>query len=166
MISKEQYLSEKEKENEFNKLFDAVAQKSPFGQWYGYMCKASDLLTSNLPKVIAVSKKDGRPFVLYRGDFAKLAGVWGTATHKVISNDLAHKKYGRALADLLGFGQIAETYKQTRKKDYVVFNISPDDVSKLWAEKTIKEKPELKPQIEQAFKSKEMELQNLWNSNN
>jgi len=152
MISKEQYESELKKEAEFNKLFDKVANKSPFGKWYGYMVSASNMLTKNLPKQVAIYHKDGRPFVVYKSDVGKLAGVWGTATHKVVSSDLSHKKYGKAILDVLGVGHITETYKQTHKKGYTLYDLSPEDVKKLWKQKVIEKNPHLKDTIELAEK--------------
>jgi hypothetical protein len=127
MVSKQQIADEQRKEREYNKLFEQVISKSPFGQWYGLMIGASNLLTQNLPKSVGIDQ-DGRPMVVYKGDVNKLLGVWATPTHKVIAQDLSQQKYGKALGDLLGIGQITETIKQKRAK---FFDISPEEVTQI-----------------------------------
>lgn len=127
MVSQQQIADEKRKEREYNKLFEEVIAKSPFGQWYGLMIGASNLLTQNLPKRVGIDQ-DGRPMVVYKGDVNKLLGVWATPTHKVIAEDLSQQKYGKAIGDLLGIGQITETIKQKRAK---FFDISPEEVTQI-----------------------------------
>ena len=124
MISKEQLEEEQRKEREYNKLFEMVISKSPFGQWYSLMIGASNLLTKNLPKRVGIDK-DGRPIVVYKTKAGKIMGVWAEPTHKVIAKNLGQKKYGSAIGALLGTGQITEMIKQKRAK---FFDISPSEV--------------------------------------
>jgi len=125
MISKEQIAEEQRKEREYNKLFEMVISKSPFGQWYGLMIGASNLLTKNLPKRVGIDK-DGRPIIVYKTEMGKIMGVWAEPTHKVIAKNLGQKKYGAAIGALLGTGQITEMIKQKRAK---FFDISPSEVT-------------------------------------
>lgn len=127
MISKEQIAEEQRKEREYNKLFEAVISKSPFGQWYSLMIGASNLLTKNLPKRVGIDK-DGRPIIVYKTEMGKIMGVWAEPTHKVIAKNLGQKKYGSAIGALLGTGQITEMIKQKRAK---FFDISPSDVTEI-----------------------------------
>ncbi len=153
MITESEYNSQQHKEAEFNRLFDSIIKKSPFGQWYGLMVMASNLVTKNLPKGIAIDK-DGKPIVIYigkpktmgkkkgkrrKGVVNKLAGVWATATHKSIASDLSGKKYGAALLDVFGGGQIKDMMKQMKYKD--IFYIDPKDVRLLWAKKVASVSP-------------------------
>ena len=127
MLSKEQLAEEQRKEAEYNKLFEKIISKSPFGQWYGLMIGASNLLTKNLPKRVGIDQ-DGRPLVVYKGDIGKLMGVWAVPTHKVIAHDLAIKDYKGALGAFFGSGQIVETIKQ---KKAMFFDISPEEVGEI-----------------------------------
>jgi hypothetical protein len=127
MISKEQIAEEERKEKEYNKLFEMVISKSPFGQWYGLMIGASNLLTKNLPKRVGIDK-DGRPIIVYKTEMGKIMGVWANPTHKVIAKNLGQKKYGTAVGALLGTGQITEMIKQKRAK---FFDISPSEVTEI-----------------------------------
>lgn len=152
LMKEEDYKSEIEKEAEWNKLFEKVISYSPFGQWYGYMKKASNLLTKNLPQRIAVDNKDGKPYVQYKGDLAKIAGVWGSATHTTIAKDLSEKKWMNALGDLLGGGHIKDMVKQSKKKGVTVYDISPQDVERLWKKKLVASSPVNAKLIEEAEK--------------
>lgn len=127
MLSKEQLAEEQRKEAEYNKLFEKIISKSPFGQWYGLMIGASNLLTKNLPKRVGIDQ-DGRPLVVYKGDIGKLMGVWAVPTHKVIAHDLSIKDYKGALGAFFGSGQIVETIKQ---KKAIFFDISPEEVGEI-----------------------------------
>lgn len=139
MISKEQLADEQRKEREYNKLFELVISKSPFGQWYGLMIGASNLVTKNLPKRVGVDE-DGRPMVVYKSDAQKLMGVWAEPTHKVIARDLGKKKYKEALGALLGGGQIQEIVRQKRAK---FFDISPKEVGEMHNKKVSQKKKEV-----------------------
>lgn len=161
MITEEEYNELKAKEAEFNKLFEKIITYTPFGQWYGYMAKASNMLTKNLPKRIAIDLKDGRPFVQYKGDMAKFAGVFGTATHKVIAEDLSKKKYGKALSSLLGVGHLSEMIKQTKKKGVQIFDISPDQVTELWKRKVAAVNPEYARKIKEAEEKDRIARENM-----
>lgn len=159
-MTQAQLNEEKRKEAAYNQLFDKVIVKfKPFGTWYQYMIGASELLTKNLPKRICIDK-DGRPVVIYKGDLAKMAGVWATPTHKVISKDIAEHKYWRALGDLLGVGQIVETVKQYTNHNQC-FDISPDEVREMYT-KHLSKDPTNKALIQSAKKSKKPVTPDTW----
>lgn len=141
MVSQQQIADEQRKEAEFNKLFEQVISKSPFGQWYGLMIGASNLLTQNLQKRVGVGR-DGRPIVVYKTNIGKLMGVWATPTHKVIAKDLSQGKYGEALGALLGIGQIVEMVKQQQAK---FFDISPKEVQEIYARKQAAKNKKITP---------------------
>lgn len=124
MLSQKQLAEEARKEREYNKLSEAIINKSPFGQWYPLMIGASNLLRKNLKKVVGIDE-DGRPLVVYKTDIGKALGVWSTPTHEVISKDLSRNDWKGALGALLGGGQIAEIRKQKKAK---FFDISPKEV--------------------------------------
>jgi hypothetical protein len=130
-ISKAKIADEQRKEAEYNKLFEAVIAKSPFGKWYPLMKMASNTLRKNLPKQVGIDE-DGRPVVIYKDIGGKLLGVWSTSTHEVIAKDLSEHKYGKALGALFGIGQIQEMKTQMKAK---IFDISPDEVTQVYNKK-------------------------------
>lgn len=148
MITQEQYNNEKRKEAEFNKLFDTFAQNSPFGQWYGYMIKASNMLTKNLPKCIAIDK-DGRPVIIYKGQLSKIAGVWGTATHKSVASDFSQGKWLEGIGGIFGAGHIKDMIDQNKKYKQV-FDISPDEITQIWKKRLAASSPQTAKAIKEA----------------
>ncbi len=163
--TQEQYNSDKLKEAEWNKLFEQIIQYSPFGKWYQYMIGASNALTKRLPKRIAVDNQTGKPYVQYKGEMSKFAGVFATATHKAIAKDLSEKKWGNALGDLLGGGQIKDLIIQHKKKGVTVYNLSPEDVSLLWAKKVAPTLPPVeKAKVEAQIIIQEAKQKNKKNS--
>ena len=92
MISQEQLAEEQRKEKEYNKLFELVISKSPFGQWYPFMIGASNMLTKRLPKSVGVDE-DGRPLVIYKGEVGKALGTWARPTHSMLAQDLSRKDF-------------------------------------------------------------------------
>jgi hypothetical protein len=141
MISKEQLADEQRKEREYNKLFELVISKSPFGQWYGLMIGASNLVTKNLPKRVGVDE-DGRPMVVYKSDAQKLMGVWAEPTHKLLARKLGQKKYGEAFQAIFApsLGHIKEMQRQ---KKAIFFDISPKEVGEMHNKKVSQKKKEV-----------------------
>lgn len=161
MQTQKEFEAEKKKEAEFNALADQVIKYLPFGKWYSYMLAASNMLTKNLPKCIAVDNKDGRPYVQYKGDMAKFAGVFAQATHRSVVNDISQKHFLKGLIDLSG-GQVLGLIKQYKKKNVTVYyNLSPNDITNLWSKHLEKSNPVIAQKIEDVKKKDELDKQKL-----
>lgn len=150
-MTEKQLKDELRKEQAFNALFDTIAQKSPFGQWYGLMLAASNAYTKNLAQRVCLDKNN-RPIIIYKTEFGKITGIFATATHKFVAEDLAQKKYGKALLDLLTGGQGSRIVEQNKKYTQC-FDISPKEVTEMYAKKQAAKNPAIKSQINTAIKN-------------
>lgn len=143
MISKEQLAEEQKKERQFNALFEQVISKTPFGQWYPLMIGASRMLTNNLPKRVGI-EPDGRPIVVYKTKSGKFIGTFATPTHELLAKDLSQKKWKEALTTVLSGGISTKIKNIQRQKKAKIFDISPDDVKRLYEKKLALEKSQAK----------------------
>lgn len=139
-MTAQQLADEQRKYTQYNKLFETVIQKSPFGNWYPLMIGASRLVTGNLPKRVGVDET-GRPIVVYKGDVSKTIGVWAKPTHEAIARDFAQGKYGRGILNLfLPIDSIIALIQQKSKKTKV-FDISPEEVQQIYSKLPNKKAP-------------------------
>ena len=139
-ITPEQLANEQRKEREYNKLFETVIQKTPFGNWYPLMIGASRLVTGTLPKRVGIDET-GRPIVVYKGDVGKVIGVWAKPTHESIARDFAQGKYGKGILNLvLPIDHIKDLIQQKSKKN-IIFDISPEEVAQVYNRLPNKNKP-------------------------
>lgn len=160
MLSKEQLAEEKRKEAEYNKLFEMVISKTPFGQWYPFMIGASNMLTKNLPKRVGIDE-DGRPLVVYKGEIGKALGTWARPTHAMLSQDLSRgdwKSTIQVLTGTVGAVKIKELQKQRKAK---FFDISPKEVGEMHNKKIaeLREKAKTNPQIRVTSNDREVEIE-------
>ena len=130
MISKEQLADEQRKEREYNKLFEAVIAKSPFGQWYPLMIGASNLLTQNLKKRVGIDE-DGRPIVVYKSEVGKVMGTWAVPVHQVIAKNISQKKWVDVLSDIFTSGTVSQIKTIQKQKKAKFFDISPKEVGEV-----------------------------------
>ena len=116
MLTSEQIEQERKREQEFNKLSDSIIGFTPFGKFYGLMQSASKMGDSMLKKSICIDP-DGRIVASYKTDFGKITGAWLKPQHEIMTENLAKKKYGKALLGSMPIiGQIVRASDQKKLK--------------------------------------------------
>lgn len=128
MLTKEQIESEKRREQNYNKISDSIIKVMPFGKLYGFMQTASKMGTSMLKKSVCVDP-EGRLVASYKTDFGKISGAWLKPQHELMTENLAKKKYGKALLGSIPIiGQISRASEQKKmKKKGMCFDITIEE---------------------------------------
>lgn len=128
MLTSEQIQKEKKREEQYNKISDEIIGVMPFGKFYGLMQTASKLGDSTLKKSICIDP-DGRIVASYKTDFGKIAGAWLKPQHELITENMAKKKWGKALLGSIPIvGQVVRATDQKKlAKKGMCFDITIEE---------------------------------------
>lgn len=119
MLTQKQLEAERKNEQKINVLSEQIISKTAWGKFYGLMRMASKAGEGMIPHKICVDK-DGRILKIYKSKAGKWAGAFLKPAHEQMARDLARKKYGRAMLDMVGFGSFIDRHEMRTAKCFII----------------------------------------------